>query len=351
MASSGYPCPPDMLDNTSMFTPVPSYPLPPDQNGWFFPAEEYQFQGWLGLEDHMVDPMYAENEPVDFASHSQLGAEAQNPESSHFGMSAEHTTAMWATQAENWPPFRHEDPQQLPLVPLVNTCKNEAWPSPEAHPQPEPHPRAKKLTKTTTATKTTTNPKSRTPSSAAEQGYKRAKIGARGKPPPSSSNYSDDKVTTIDDDSMEEGEADEADEQSESWRPGSRKKYRAKNREAAKRCREKTKQYEEDLAARSREIEQQRMYLDECVTALQSEVLALKNQILQHGDCDCEPINRYIARAAGAISAGATPTGSQEYHRFESTAMPATGSARVGWTTVSSHTHDWRDDMILSELE
>ncbi|KAF4809190.1 Basic leucine zipper (bZIP) transcription factor atfB [Colletotrichum siamense] len=311
MASSGYPCPPDMLDNTAMFTPMPSCPSPPDQNGWLFPAEESQFQQWLWLDDHMVEPMYAENEPVDFASPSQLGAEAQNLESSHFGMSAEHTTATWATQADNWPPFRYENSQQFSLVPLVNTYKNEAWPSPEAHSQPEPHPRAKKLTKTTKTTNTTTNPKSRAPSSAAKQGYKRAKIGAGGKPSPSSSNSSDDKMTTIKDDNMDEGEVDEVGEQSESWHPGSRKKYRAKNREAAKRCRVKTKQYEEDLAVKSREIERQRMYLDEYVTALQSEVLALKNQILQHGDCDCELINRYIARAAGAISAGATPTGSQ----------------------------------------
>ncbi|KAF4827220.1 Basic leucine zipper (bZIP) transcription factor atfB [Colletotrichum siamense] len=249
MASSDYPCPPDMVDSTAMFIPMPLYPTYPGQSGLLSPAEESQCQQWLGLGDHTVEPMYAENEPVDFT------------------------------------------------------------------------------------TKTTTAPKSRTPSSAAKQGYKRAKIGAGGKPSPSSPISYDDKATAIDDGSMDEGEEDEVGEQSESWHPGSRKKYRAKNREAAKRCREKTKQYEEDLAVKSREIEQQRMYLDECVTALQSEVLALKNQILQHGDCDCELINRYIARAAGAISAEATPTGSQEDHRSESKATPAMGSARVGWTT------------------
>ncbi|KAI8253963.1 Transcription factor atf21 [Colletotrichum sp. SAR11_239] len=282
---------------------MPSCPSPPDQNGWLFPAEESQFQQWLGLDDHMVEPMYAENGPVDFTSPSQLGAEAEDPESSHFGMSAEHTTAMWAAQADNWPPFQYENSQQ-PLVSLASTYKGESWHAPEAHSQPEPHSRAKKLTKTT---KTTTNSKSRTPSSAAEQSYKRAKIGAGGKPSPPSSIPSDDKVTTIDDDSVDEGE------QSQSWRPGSRQKYRVKNREAAKRCRVKTKRYEEDLAVKSREIEQQRMYLDECVTVLRSEVLALKNEILQHSDCDCELIQRYIAKAAGAVSAEAAPARSQEY--------------------------------------
>ncbi|KAJ0349273.1 hypothetical protein COL154_013620 [Colletotrichum chrysophilum] len=111
-----------------------------------------------------------------------------------------------------------------------------------------------------------------------------------------------------------QGEVDEAGEQSESWPPGSSKKYRVKNRAAAKRCREKTKQYEEDLAVQEKEITQERMYLDACVTALKNEVLTLKNQILQHSDCGCELIEGYIARAAGGISAAAAaPPGPQEY--------------------------------------
>ncbi|CAI0653094.1 unnamed protein product [Colletotrichum noveboracense] len=309
MASSDYPCPPDMIYNTAMFIPMPFYPTPPGQSGLISPSEESQCQQWPGLDDHTVEPMYAENEPVDFVSPSQWGAEAQNLESSHFGMGAEYTTAMWATQANNWPPFQYEIFQR-PLVSLVNTYKGKAWPAPNAHSQPEPNSRAKKSTKTT---KTATDSKSRTPSSAAEQSHKRAKIGAGGKPSPSSSNSYDDKVTPIDGDSMDEGETGEVGEESESWRPGLRKKYRVKNREAAKRCRAKTKQYEEDLAVKEREMTQERMYLDACVTALKNEVLALKNEILQHGDCDCELIQGYIAKAAGGISAGAAPTSTKEY--------------------------------------
>ncbi|KAH0420197.1 transcription factor atf21 [Colletotrichum camelliae] len=298
-----------MLDKTTMFIPMPFYSTPPGQSGLLSPGEESQCQPWLGLDDHMVEPMYAENEPVDFVHPSQLGTEAQNLESSHLGMGAEYTTATWATQANNWHPFQYEAFQQ-PLVSLVHTYKGEAWPAPNAHSQPEPYSRAKKPTK---PTKTTTNSKSRTPSSAAEQSHKRAKIGAGGKPSPSSSNSYHDKVTMIDDDSKDEGEAEELGEQSESWRPGLKKSYRVKNRAAAKRCREKTKQYEEDLAVKEREMTQERMYLDACVTALKNEVLALKNEILQHGNCDCELIQRYLSKAAGGISAGAAPTSLQDH--------------------------------------
>ncbi|KAF3797279.1 hypothetical protein GCG54_00009250 [Colletotrichum gloeosporioides] len=309
MASSDHPCPPDMLYNTAMFIPMPLYPTPPGQSGLLSPGEESQCQQWLGLDDHTVEPMYAENEFVDFVYPSQLGAEAQNLKSSHFGMGTEYTTATWATQANNWPPSQYENLQQ-PLVSLVNTYKGEAWPAPNAHLQPEPQSRSKKSTNTT---KTPTNWKSRTLSSAAGQSHKRAKIGIGGKPSPSSSNSYDDKATMVDDDSKDEGEAEELYEQSESWRPELKKKYRVKNRAAAKRCREKTKQYEENLAIKEQEVSQERMYLDSCVTALKNEVLALKNEILRHADCDCELIRGYIARAAGGVSAGAAPTSPQEY--------------------------------------
>ncbi|KAJ0337269.1 hypothetical protein COL154_013402 [Colletotrichum chrysophilum] len=88
--------------------------------------------------------------------------------------------------------------------------------------------------------------------------------------------------------------------------PERRKTYRVKNRAAAKRCREKTKQYELGLATKEQEVIQERIHLDECVTALRNEILSLKGQILQHGDCDCDVIQGYIARAAGGVGAGTT---------------------------------------------
>ncbi|KAK2001195.1 basic region leucine zipper [Colletotrichum falcatum] len=84
--------------------------------------------------------------------------------------------------------------------------------------------------------------------------------------------------------------------------PSRKKPYRIKNRAAAKRCREKTKQYEIYLSNREKQVTEERMYLDACVTALKNEVLSLKNHILQHGSCDCDMIQGYISRTATAIS-------------------------------------------------
>ncbi|KAK1974501.1 hypothetical protein LZ30DRAFT_560791, partial [Colletotrichum cereale] len=83
--------------------------------------------------------------------------------------------------------------------------------------------------------------------------------------------------------------------------PDRRKTYRVNNRAAAKRCREKTRQRELDLVAIDRHITEERVYLNACVATLKDEVLDLRNTILQHSDCDCEAIKRYISKTAGDL--------------------------------------------------
>ncbi|KAF6785751.1 basic region leucine zipper [Colletotrichum sojae] len=87
--------------------------------------------------------------------------------------------------------------------------------------------------------------------------------------------------------------------------PARKKPHPVRNRAAAKRCRKKMKQYERDLVDRDREVAEERAYLDECVSALRCEVLSLKDQILQHGNCKCEAIQRYIVRKANEVSQSA----------------------------------------------
>ncbi|KAK2029551.1 hypothetical protein LX32DRAFT_352106 [Colletotrichum zoysiae] len=97
-------------------------------------------------------------------------------------------------------------------------------------------------------------------------------------------------------------------ENDSSPRPDRKKTYRINNRAAAKRCREKTRQQELDLVALDRHVTEERMYLDAYVASLKDEVLSLRNTILQHSDCDCEAIRRYISTAAGDLSLGINPT-------------------------------------------
>ncbi|KAK2036301.1 hypothetical protein LZ31DRAFT_421739, partial [Colletotrichum somersetense] len=84
--------------------------------------------------------------------------------------------------------------------------------------------------------------------------------------------------------------------------PERKKTLRVKSRAAAKRCREKTKQYETDLANKEKQVAQEREYLDSCVTALKNEVLVLRNRVLEHGSCECEMIQRYIVRTASSVA-------------------------------------------------
>ncbi|KAF9879335.1 bZIP transcription factor [Colletotrichum karsti] len=135
-------------------------------------------------------------------------------------------------------------------------------------------------------------------SSAPGQAPKKKRRGSYGQSSPATS--TDDSVHVIED------SGDDVEPRVQpAGRPRAEKgktTYRAKNRVAAKRCREKTKQYEIDLANKEKKVTQERMYLDACVTALKNEVLTLKNQILQHSDCDCDMIQGYIARAASGVS-------------------------------------------------
>lgn len=77
---------------------------------------------------------------------------------------------------------------------------------------------------------------------------------------------------------------------------------RQKNREAASKCREKTKNNVDDLRARERELSCQKQVLTAIAGELKNEVLALKHEILLHGNCECEYIQKYLESAAKQIA-------------------------------------------------
>ncbi|KAK7434173.1 basic region leucine zipper [Colletotrichum acutatum] len=85
-------------------------------------------------------------------------------------------------------------------------------------------------------------------------------------------------------------------------KPYQKAPYRVKNRAAAKRSREKTKQYEINLTAKERQLTQDRLHLYTYITTLKNEVLSLRTQILEHGGCNCEIIQDYITRTANDIN-------------------------------------------------
>ncbi|RYP31224.1 hypothetical protein DL767_005853 [Monosporascus sp. MG133] len=74
--------------------------------------------------------------------------------------------------------------------------------------------------------------------------------------------------------------------------------HRERNRIAAHKCRQKNRQNVEVLQQQERDLAQQNKYLNAHLNHLKDEVLVLRNEILNHGNCDCELIQNYIAETA-----------------------------------------------------
>lgn len=76
---------------------------------------------------------------------------------------------------------------------------------------------------------------------------------------------------------------------------------RQRNRAAATKCRAKSKVAVAELEAMERAMSTEHMELSATVMDLREEVLTLKNQLLLHGNCNCEHIQQYLTNAARNI--------------------------------------------------
>ncbi|OCK79100.1 hypothetical protein K432DRAFT_258023, partial [Lepidopterella palustris CBS 459.81] len=74
-----------------------------------------------------------------------------------------------------------------------------------------------------------------------------------------------------------------------------------KNRLAAHKCRQKKKQWVQDLEAQGRELTAMHAHLKEHVATLREQVLMLKNELFVHANCGCWEIDRYLERVAGEM--------------------------------------------------
>ncbi|KAI1380989.1 hypothetical protein F4677DRAFT_462111 [Hypoxylon crocopeplum] len=73
---------------------------------------------------------------------------------------------------------------------------------------------------------------------------------------------------------------------------------RERNRKAASKCRKKQKLANNELQEKARIMGEQHSCLMAHKASLESEMINLKNQLLLHGGCDCEPISDYLMQAA-----------------------------------------------------
>ncbi|KAI1481191.1 hypothetical protein F4774DRAFT_60735 [Daldinia eschscholtzii] len=73
---------------------------------------------------------------------------------------------------------------------------------------------------------------------------------------------------------------------------------RERNRMAASKCRKKQKLAHSELQEKARLMNEQHNYLIAHKASLESEMINLKNELLMHGSCGCEPISDYLMQAA-----------------------------------------------------
>lgn len=74
--------------------------------------------------------------------------------------------------------------------------------------------------------------------------------------------------------------------------------YRERNRIAAHKCRQKSKKGVQELQQQERDLAEQNRFLVAHVDHLKNEVLGLKTEILNHGNCQDDLIQNYIAESA-----------------------------------------------------
>ena len=77
-----------------------------------------------------------------------------------------------------------------------------------------------------------------------------------------------------------------------------RSKFLERNRVAASKCRQKKKEWTQNLENRARELQKNNSQLRMVVESCRQEVLFLKGELLKHSQCECESIQAFIKSGA-----------------------------------------------------
>ncbi|KAK1979067.1 hypothetical protein LZ30DRAFT_597765 [Colletotrichum cereale] len=113
-------------------------------------------------------------------------------------------------------------------------------------------------------------------------------------------------------------------------------RIRARNREAAYKCRQKKQKGIEELQTQEAMVENINKSLNNEAAQLRGEILMLKNMVLQHGGCGCAYIEEYISGAAQNLvhssmaAAASAPGGGMQMHSQNCT-NAAGGEGYVDW--------------------
>jgi hypothetical protein len=98
-----------------------------------------------------------------------------------------------------------------------------------------------------------------------------------------------------------------------------RRSHLEKNRIAATKCRERSKQHTVELVAEASKLSSKNKALKADETALREEILKLKNEVLRHAGCGSWAIDGYVSQCAGDILGMKAPSVHTPVSRRDST--------------------------------
>ncbi|KAI7876614.1 hypothetical protein K492DRAFT_210256 [Lichtheimia hyalospora FSU 10163] len=81
-----------------------------------------------------------------------------------------------------------------------------------------------------------------------------------------------------------------------------RKKLLERNRLAASKCRQKKKQWVQDLENKSEQVVKKNQELHSMLAGLREECLQLRNELLAHGNCGCSLVQTYLRRSSAELT-------------------------------------------------
>lgn len=120
-----------------------------------------------------------------------------------------------------------------------------------------------------------------------------------------------------------------------------RSKFLERNRVAASKCRQKKKEWTQNLENRARELQKNNNMLRLDVESLRQEVLFLKGEMLKHSSCDCSQIQEFMKSRAGPNSVLDAHDDDVAFKREHSPVESMPGSPGSG---QQSSLHDFDDE-------
>ena len=81
-----------------------------------------------------------------------------------------------------------------------------------------------------------------------------------------------------------------------------RSKFLERNRVAASKCRQKKKEWTQNLETRARELQKNNNSLRMMIESCRQEVLFLKGELLKHGNCDCTNIQDFLKNGGDSLA-------------------------------------------------